>query len=170
MNAEKRRQTILEEISKPNALISASLLAKNLSVSRQVIVGDIAILRALGHEIIATTRGYMIPNFSESGKYVGKLACNHSPPDTINELYAIVDSGATVLDIIVEHELYGEITGNLNLASRSDVDNFIKKVESQEVKLLSELTGGIHLHTIATRNKNHFDEIQKSLKEKGFAI
>ncbi|MCL2861512.1 MAG: transcription repressor NadR [Firmicutes bacterium] len=170
MNPEKRRKQILDEISKPEALVSASVLANNLGVSRQVIVGDIALLRAQGHDIIATTRGYMMPKFKELGQYVGKIACRHTPENTISELYAIVDMGATVLDIIVEHELYGEITGNLNLMSREDVDNFIEKVKTQEIKLLSVLTDGVHLHTIACRDKHHFDQVQKALREKDFTL
>jgi len=166
MDADTRRKQILSMVDKPGALISASALAKILNVSRQIVVGDIALLRAQGHEIIATARGYMIPRFKESGQYLGKIACNHTPEKTAFELYAMVDSGAIVVNIIVEHELYGEITGNLNLSNREDVDYFMDKVEVSGTKLLSELTSGSHLHTVACRDKNHFDKLCEILRER----
>jgi len=168
MDATLRRETILEVVSQVDAPVSASSLAKNLNVSRQVIVGDIAILRAQGHEIIATARGYMIPTFREFSRYVGKVACCHNPENTREELYTMVDLGAVVVDVVVEHELYGEMTGQLNLKSRADVDIFIRRVESSEVKLLSELTMGIHLHTITCHDKPHFEQVCQALDKLGY--
>jgi len=168
MDADSRREYILDAISQQKKPVSASLLAKELNVSRQVIVGDVALLRAHGHEIIATARGYMVPNFNETNQYLGKIVCQHTPENTKNELYFIVDLEATVINVIVEHGYYGEITGCLNLANRKDVDIFMDKVKSSEIKLLSELTMGIHLHTIACRNKNHFDEVYKALESSGY--
>lgn len=168
MDAVSRREYVLEAISHQVKPVSASLLAKELNVSRQVIVGDVALLRAAGHEIIATARGYIIPNFNETNQYLGKIVCQHTPEKTKDELYAIVDLKAIVVNVIVEHGFYGEITGCLNLASRKDVDVFISKVNSSEIKLLSELTMGIHLHTIACRNKSHFDKVCKALETGGY--
>ena len=85
MDATKRRERIFEIINQDNAPVSASTLAKELSVSRQVIVGDIAILRAQGHDIIATARGYMVPEFSQPNQYIGKIACFHSAENTKEE-------------------------------------------------------------------------------------
>jgi len=72
MEANLRREHILDMIRQNNMPVSASLLAKTLNVSRQVIVGDIALLRAQGIKIIATARGYMIPEFKETSRYIGK--------------------------------------------------------------------------------------------------
>jgi len=168
--AALRREQVLESISHSKTPISASLLANNLNVSRQVIVGDIALLRAQGHEIIATARGYIVPEFRGSNQYIGKIVCKHDPKNTKSELYAIVDLGATVVNVIVEHELYGEITGQLNHKSREDVDIFISKVMSAEIRLLSELTMGIHLHTIACRDKAHFEQVCQALDMEGYLI
>jgi len=173
MDSDLRREYVLNKISTPSPgfgkkPISASLLAKELNVSRQVIVGDVALLRAQGHEIIATARGYLIPNYNETNQHLGKIACQHTPDDTKNELYIIVDLGAIVVNVIVEHGFYGEITGCLNLASRKDVDIFINKVKTMEVKLLSELTMGVHLHTIACRSKAHFEEVYQALENSGY--
>ena len=168
MEAVLRRKQILERITKSETPISASLLAKNLNVSRQVVVGDIALLRAQGNEIIATARGYMIPEARDANQYLGRVACKHSPEDTKAELYIIVDLGAVILNVIVGHELYGEMTGQLNLKSREDVDVFIDRVNSSEVKLLSELTMGVHLHTISCNDKSHFEEVYKALEQAGY--
>ncbi|MCL2421927.1 MAG: transcription repressor NadR [Defluviitaleaceae bacterium] len=168
MDAQQRRTHIMDTIKQQKSPISASSLAKTLNVSRQVIVGDVALLRAQGHEIIATARGYMMPEYRELNQYLGKIACQHTPENTQSELYAMVDLGAIVVNVIIEHDVYGEITGSLNLAEHTDVDIFIKKVEAAEVKLLSELTMGIHLHTIACRDKTHFNQICAALDAKGY--
>jgi len=167
MDSESRREQILNIISRERSSISASALAKTLNVSRQIIVGDVALLRARGNEIIATARGYMISGFRESNPYLGKIACRHTREDTKSELYTMVDMGATVVNVIVEHELYGEIIGGLNLSDRKDVDVFLEKAELSKAKLLSELTMEAHLHTVACRDKVHFEQVCKALEEKG---
>lgn len=166
MDATSRRESILVAVNQSTIPLSASLLAENLNVSRQLVVGDIAILRAQGHEIIATARGYT--GYKESKQFLRKIACQHTPDDTRKELYIIVDLDAAVVSVTVEHEMYGEITGQLNIKDREDVDLFIKQLESSEVKLLSELTAGIHLHTIACRDKDHFEQVCQSLDAAGY--
>ena len=168
MDAASRRKYILDTIDQHSKPISASTLAKALNVSRQVVVGDVALLRAQGQEIIATARGYIIPNFSEANQYIGKIACQHNPNDTQKELYIIVDLNAVVINVTVEHEVYGEITGSLNLTNRKDVDAFVGRVKASEVVLLSELTNGIHLHTIACKDKIHFEAVSNALGSAGF--
>lgn len=168
MDAALRRDTIFEIINQANSPVSASTLAKRLNVSRQVIVGDIALLRAQGRDIIATARGYMLHELRETGQYIGKIVSCHSPENTCEELYVIADTGAVVVNVIVEHELYGEITGQLNLKSRDDVDVFMRRVASSEVKLLSELTMGLHLHTISCRDKIHFEQVCLALDKAGY--
>ena len=168
MDADLRRENILDMINQAKSPVSASTLAKALNVSRQVIVGDVALLRAQGHEIIATSRGYMLPIFKETNKYLGKVACRHAAADTPSELYTMVDLGAVAINVIVEHDLYGEITGSLNITNRKDVDAFMEQVASSEVRLLSELTMGVHLHTIACRDKPHFEEVCEALEANGY--
>ncbi|MCL2376455.1 MAG: transcription repressor NadR [Defluviitaleaceae bacterium] len=168
MNANTRRKHILDAIEKADAPISASALAGKLDVSRQIIVGDVALLRAQGHEITATSRGYIVSQSRDENKFFGKVACQHTAEATQSELYIIVDLGGIIVNVIVEHELYGEITGCLNLKNRDDVDAFLARVKSSEAKLLAELTQGVHLHTIACRDKAHFEGIVQALKAQGF--
>ena len=117
MNAVQRREVILERLSNANAPVSASVLAAELGVSRQIVVGDVALLRAGGAAIEATPRGYQF--HPAPGGYTGILACVHRTAEEMRtELYAVVDQGGTVVDVAVENPLYGELRGNLNLSSR----------------------------------------------------
>ena len=126
MNAVQRREVILERLSNADAPVSASVMAAELGVSRQIVVGDVALLRAGGAAIEATPRGYQF--HPAPGGYTGILACVHRTAEEMRtELYAVVDQGGTVVDVAVENPLYGELRGNLNLSSRYDVDNFIQQ-------------------------------------------
>ncbi|MDE8735186.1 transcription repressor NadR [Eubacteriales bacterium DFI.9.88] len=168
MDANKRRSQILALLKKSQMPVSASSLAEQLSVSRQIIVGDVAILRASGAHISATPRGYVYEEEASAFPYEGLLACRHSPDQLQEELYTIVDYGGFVIDVTIEHPLYGQLSGPLNIGSRYDVDLFIEKVEAAEnAKPLSVLTGGIHLHRIGCKDSAVFSLIKEKLDEKG---
>ncbi|MCY0907479.1 MAG: HTH domain-containing protein, partial [Sulfobacillus thermotolerans] len=98
--------------------IAGHELSQTLGVSRQVVVQDIALLRAEGHPIISTPRGYMIWE-KPSGSIRQVLAVKHSDDPHIvrQELLTLVSHHVTVLNVIVAHPLYGELVGNLNLTS-----------------------------------------------------
>lgn len=166
MNAAQRRKAILERLTEANAPLSASVLAGELGVSRQIVVGDVALLRASGTQIDATPRGYQLHPAARG--YTGILACVHSTADQMREeLYTVVDQGGIVVDVAVENSLYGELRGNLNLASRYDVDNFIQQAKDTPEALLSRMTGGVHLHTLHCPDAGSFERIKKELEEKG---
>lgn len=170
IGTEKRREKILSILRDSGQAVSASALARRLHVSRQVIVGDIALLRAQGNEIMSTPRGYMLYSQEAAGGHVFKIACRHDGELTRDELYAIVDNGGKVLDVTVEHPVYGQLTGQLNISSRYDVDEFLRKVKEGEAALLCDLTGGIHLHTISCRNEQAADRIRRALRELGISL
>ena len=162
MNAAQRRESILEKLSAAKAPVSASALAGQLGVSRQIVVGDVALLRAGGAQIDATPRGYQL-HPAEKG-FTGILACVHSTEDEMRtELYTVVDQGGVVVDVTVENSLYGD----LNIASRYDVDNFIRQAKDTPECLLSRMTGGVHLHTLHCPDAGTFQRIKKALDEKG---
>ena len=166
MNAAQRRESILEKLSAAKAPVSASALAGQLGVSRQIVVGDVALLRAGGAQIDATPRGYQL-HPAEKG-FTGILACVHSTADRMrSELYAVVDQGGIVVDVAVENPLYGELRGNLNLSSRYDVDNFIQQAASTPECLLSRMTGGVHLHTLRCPDEQTFHRIEAALEQAG---
>ena len=107
MHAEERRETILKLLRQSAQPVSASTLAGQLSVSRQIIVGDIALLRAGGADILATPRGYCLQNAAAAG-LTRRVAVRHDEAGMEAELNTMVDNGCTVVDVIVEHPLYGE--------------------------------------------------------------
>ena len=168
MQAEDRRRTILKILQESVQPVSASVLAGQLSVSRQIIVGDIALLRAGGEEILATPRGYCIQRSAHG--LLRRVAVRHSSEAMEAELNAIVDQGCTVADVIVEHPLYGQLTGSLQLSSRYDVAQFIARSQSADAMPLSQLTDGIHLHTLLCPNESAFQRVTARLREQGILL
>lgn len=169
MNAEARRSAIVTLLSQSDSPISATALASRFSVSRQIIVGDIALLRAAGADISATPRGYTLHKEQESG-LVRTVACVHTQAQTSEELCIMVDNGCTVLDVVVEHPIYGQITGQLQLVSRYDVAQFVERLETEGGSPLSALTGGIHLHTLRCPDEAAYDRTCQQLREKGMLL
>ena len=166
MRSDERRKTIADILRAADAPVSASALAERFSVSRQVVVGDIALLRSAGAEIIATPRGYVTPGTQHG--LIRRVAVKHAPEEMEAELNAIVDNGCTVADVIVEHPVYGQITGPLQLASRYDVGQFIARCADSEP--LSRLTDGIHLHTISCPNEAAFTRVKDALRALGVLL
>ena len=155
MNAAQRRERILTRLNSAGAPLSASTLAAELGVSRQIVVGDVALLRAGGAQIDATPRGYQL-HPAEKG-YTGILACVHRTQEEMRrELYTVV-----------ENSLYGEIRATLNLCNRYDVDNFIRQAADAPESLLSRMTGGVHLHTLRCPDKDTFARIRDALEQQG---
>ena len=166
MTTEERRKAILETLKDSQSPCNASVLAEMYGVSRQVIVTDIALLRASGNEINATPRGYIMSR--EQTGVVRRIVSRHNSYDTGKELYLIVDNGCTVLDVVIEHPVYGELVGSLQLKSRYDVGQFLAK--SAQSQPLSALTGGVHLHTIACPDEESFQRVYEALKAEGFLV
>jgi transcriptional regulator of NAD metabolism len=104
------------------------------------------VLRAAGVEILATPRGYLLPRAHPAHRAL--VAVRHTPEQTEDELTLLVDLGVKVVDVIVEHPIYGELRGSLHVASREDVRQFMEAVRRTGARLLSELTEGLHLHTL----------------------
>ena len=168
MKAEERREAILCQLKGSAGPISAAALAREYGVSRQVIVGDVALLRAFGNEISATPRGYVLER--ETGMIVRTLACVHSAEDMKRELDIMVDNGCIVRDVIVEHPIYGQLTGSLELKSRYDVSQFVSRSAESEALPLSALTDGIHLHTLLCPDAEAFARVREELFEAGFLL
>ena len=168
MNAEARRKAIVEALSRAAAPVSATSLAGSQGVSRQIIVGDIALLRAAGHDIIATPRGYLLAK-QESG-LLHTVACRHPENMTETELNIMVDNGCFVEDVVVEHHIYGEISGRLQLGSRYDVSQFLSRLQEKSGASLSSLTDGIHLHTIRSPDEETFLRTCQALRDAGILL
>ena len=169
MRAEERRQAIMDILNRSGHPVSAASLARQFSFSRQMIVGDIALLRSAGADISATPRGYVAHQPSPAG-LVRQVACRHDARGMEAELNAMVDQGCTVLDVIVEHPIYGQLTGPLQLSSRYDVTQFIARCAQADARPLSDLTEGIHLHTLSCPSEEAFQRIRTSLRNMGVLV
>ena len=168
MNGEERRQQILADLTEANSVINATMLAEKLGVTRQVIVADIALLRAAGHAIRAEHRGYVLDK--SNGEILKKIVCRHPKDKVAEEFYAVVDNGGKVVDVQIEHMLYGTISTNLSICSRYDADEFIRQANATGASHLADLTGGRHIHTISVKDEETYDRIVKKLKELGVLI
>ncbi|HHV31250.1 3H domain-containing protein [Caproiciproducens sp. LBM24188] len=166
MDAAQRRQQILELLKQSTTPVSAGKLAAEFHVSRQIIVGDIALLRAANEEISATPRGYIMNRSTPTEGMIHTIACRHSRENLGEELYTIVDSGCGVIDVIVEHPVYGQLSGQLQIYSRFDVDNFLDRLSKNHAAPLSNLTDGIHLHTVLCRSEQAYEIMLDQLRKK----
>lgn len=167
MSVENRLEKIKEELIGASDPIAARKLAEKFGVSRQVIVGDIALLRARGEEILSTPKGYLLNNHL-CHEVKRKFVCKHTIEETTSEIELIIDHGGKLLDVVVDHALYGEITGTLNIFDQIDADRFNQKVMNGETTLLLELTEGVHTHTIAAESMEQLDKIEEKLRKAGF--
>jgi transcriptional regulator of NAD metabolism len=170
MTSEERRDRIIASLQRSDSPLTGASLANIYNVSRQIIVQDIAILRAAGNDIIATPQGYMIPRISQPRRATRVFAVKHRPEDIKDELNTIVDYGGKVLDVIVEHPVYGEFKASLMMSSRSDVAAYLATMEKEEAEPLSKLTEGVHLHTVEADSIAILNQIQKVLDQKGYLL
>ena len=165
MKAGERREKLKKILAQSAVPVSGSALAKILSVSRQVIVTDIAILRAEGFEIISTSQGYMTPEIKQC-KRIFKV--HHTREECESELNLFVDCGAVVKDVFVSHRAYGVLRGELDIRSRLDVQAFLESIRSGKSTLLSSTTEGYHYHTLLAPSESVLDTIENRLWEMGF--
>ena len=170
MNTEERREKVLQRLVTSSIPVTGTALSKEFNVSRQIIVGDIGIIRAMGTQVYATPRGYVIPDHSETQKLIAMIACQHDNDGLARELEIIIDNGGKVCDVCVEHPLYGEIRVDLLLSTRKDVANFLKKVKACTANLLLIVTGGLHLHTIEVPDEETLQSIKQDLRAAGILI
>ena len=171
LDGELRRQEIIRILSESSRPMSGTELAKQMGVSRQVIVQDVALLRATNKNILSTNKGYVLfaPQ-SEAEKCKETLCVRHTSEQVLDEFYTIVDLGGKILDVVIEHDLYGQIAVDLIVANRQDAEEFYSKMMNTKVKLLKELTQGIHYHTIVAKDTVTVERIRQALLEKGYLI
>ena len=165
----ERRKAIEQQLRSAQEPVTGGRLSAIYGVSRQVIVQDIAVLRAGGLEVEASAKGYLIKR--EEARPACVVACWHNGMEALcRELYAVVDAGACVSDIIVGHPVYGEIMGKLLVNSREDADQLAEKLSRPDAAPLSVVTGGVHLHTLTAPTQEILDKAVKALKDGGFTV
>ncbi|PHV69280.1 DNA-binding transcriptional regulator [Sporanaerobium hydrogeniformans] len=167
MDGDKRREQILRLLQEGALPISGALLAQKFEVSRQVIVQDVALLRAQGYDILATARGYIL-NKEAASMRKRVVAVKHDEGKLEEELEIIIDNGGTVRDVIIMHPVYGELVAGLLLKTRRDIKQFVDKVNTTSAAPLMQLTKGEHMHTIEAATEEELDIIEQELLNKGY--
>lgn len=165
MTGEDRRAKIINIIESSDKPVPGAELSGLLSVSRQVIVQDIAIIRANGYEVMATNRGYVIHN---NGEIQRVFKVHHTENEIERELQDIVDMGGNIKDVFVYHKVYGVVRAEMNVKSRRDVKNYMEQIHSGNSAPLMNVTSGFHYHTIIADSVETLDEIQEKLQEDGY--
>lgn len=165
MKGQERRTLILKRLAQSDTPLSGISLAKQFQVSRQVIVQDIALLRANGSQILSTNQGYLLQ---------GELLVSrvfkvfHTDEEVAEELTLIVDFGGRIEDVFVYHKVYGILKAPMNIRSRLDVHNFMQDIASGKSSLLKNVTSGYHYHTVYAESEEILDNIKEQLKQRGF--
>lgn len=165
MNGAKRRREILNMLQTAGGPLSGTSLARAFSVSRQVIVQDMALIRAEGYSIISTNRGYLLQIPMQVSRTIKVL---HSSEEIADELYTIVDLGGTAEDVSVRHRVYGRLRAELKVSSRLDVQKFLDELKSGKSSPLKDITSGYHYHTILADSEETLDLIEQELRKKGY--
>ncbi|RWZ58864.1 transcription repressor NadR [Halobacillus fulvus] len=171
MKASERREHILSLLKHKGEPVTGSSLAEEMNVTRQVIVGDVSLLKARNEPIVATSQGYMyMLDVKDELPFTQTIVCQHTADQTEDELNILVDHGVHVLDVVVEHPIYGDLTARVGISNRRDVKKFIDQVQSTNASFLLELTGGIHTHTIASDDQEAIKEAIEALDQVGILM
>ena len=165
-----RKEALIQLLKESQKPMNGQSLAEHFHVTRQIIVQDIAVLRADGAPILSNNRGYIYKE-NKANPFVHKLfKVKHKEEDMEQELLAIVDNGGRVQNILIDHPVYGEIETLLKLSCRRDVEHFLNQVKTCDFRPLSELTDGIHYHLIEAENKQDLLYIEKALDKLGYLV
>ena len=168
MKATERRNEILSLLGNTSSPMPAGVLSERFAVSRQVIVQDVAILRANGYDVISTNRGYMFAVKKPAVSRVFK--CRHTLEQILDEGYLIISLGGRVEDIFVNHRVYGRIAARLELYNNTHVEELYRSLVSGASKPLMAVTDGYHYHTVTAPDEETLDRIEDALRKAGFLI
>ena len=165
MSGRERREQIVKILNSSETPVAGTDLAKELGVSRQIIVQDMALIRANGVDVMATNRGYVIQEAKEASRVFKVI---HTDEQVEEELNLFVDLGGKVEDVFVYHKVYGVIKVPMNIKSRRDVRKYMEGISSGKSTNLMKLTSNYHYHTIIAEDEQILDLIQEELQQKGF--
>ena len=170
MTGTERREAIIDMIQEAKSPLSGTKLAAVYGVSRQVIVQDIALIRAAGYDVISTNKGYILNTPVENKSVERIFKVNHTDEQMEDELLSIVDLGGYVVNTMVNHKVYGHLEAPLNIKSRRNVAEFMSDIYSGKSSPLKNITSGYHYHTIIADSEETMQLIEKMLREKQFLV
>lgn len=167
MKANERRKQILEILKKAKEPIPAKDLAKMFDVSRQIIVQDITFIRTYEDGIVSTNRGYI---YNARPGFMREFKLKHGYDRTEEELTIIVDCGGIVKNVSISHSVYNRVTAEMEIRSRLDVAEYMKKLSTSQSSLLGNATNGYHYHLIEAPSEGILDIIEQKLSDAGFLV
>ena len=167
MNTAQRRTEILKLLQQEEKPVAARAMASQFGVSRQVIVQDMAVIRASTPGILSTTRGYVLQQDKDIA-CTREFKVRHGQEQAAEELNLIVDCGGRVKNISISHRVYGRVTAEMDIRSRQDVNEFVQAINSSHSSVLSSATSGYHYHLIEASSQERLDLIGEQLKKAGF--
>ncbi|MGD7044098.1 transcription repressor NadR [Jeotgalibacillus proteolyticus] len=170
INGDIRRQKILDKLRNSQSPVTGGELASVMNVSRQVIVSDITLLKAKQEPILATSQGYLYMPQPQTAKITKTIVCKHTPEQSEKEMLIIVEGGASIRNVSIEHPVYGDLTASMMLHTVTDVKNFMEKITATDASFLSQLTDGIHLHEIEGESEPLLQKIEDALDEAGILV
>lgn len=167
MKSTERIQNILLLLKKSDEPVSGNTLAAKFKVSRQIIVKDISALKLQGHNIISTTRGYILqtPPLPER---IFKVV--HGDDETETELMTIVKNGAEAVNVFVWHKIYGKISVNLDITTVEDVHKYMTSLKNGRSSPLKNVTNQYHYHLVKAPDNTILDKVEKELDKLGFLV
>lgn len=165
MKGQERRQEILHLLSSSQSPLSGTALAEHFSVSRQVIVQDMAVIRASTPGILSTTKGYAI---QQDTSFTREFKVRHRQEQAAEELNLIVDCGGHIKNISISHRVYGRVSAEMDIRSRHDVTEFVEALNSSHSTVLSNATSGYHYHLVEASSPERLDLIRQQLEKAGF--
>ena len=166
---EERRKELIRTLRGANEPVLGSDLAQQFGVSRQVLVQDMAILRAAGTDIIATPRGYLLRNPAPLA-HRDVLHVTHGRDAMVDEMTVLVDLGIRILDIAVDHPVFGVLRADLYISSRQDIYELADRLDKSGAAPLFELTGGRHSHTVESPRPDLLERAREQLKQRGYLV
>lgn len=169
MTGEERRSAILKKLQETGTPLSGTALAKLFHVSRQIIVQDIALMRAENYGILSTNKGYLLRSENNENTQPKRVFfVKHSNEQVLEEFQIVIELGGKILDVAVEHEIYGQIRVDLLIESNADAEEFYGKLMTCRDNPLKVLTDDCHYHTVAAPSEKLLDLIEAELRRKGF--
>ena len=169
MKGNERRECIRKDLKKSLKAIKGSELAEKYDVSRQVIVQDIALLRAVGEQIISTADGYIYFSF-HMNRPKRVFALKHATKDIDSELSAILENGGLLLNVFIHHPIYGDIVADMIIENENQKREYNEKCQKVEFTPLMALTDNVHFHTVEANSESELDKIEEALRALGFLI
>lgn len=164
-----RREEILRILKEHKRPVKGAELGERVGVSRQTLVQDIAFLRKDGYRIVSTTQGYLLDDALPEA-FQEMIGITHTPEQLRRELEILVAHHVSILDVMIEHPVYGKVRGELNIRTPKDIRLFLEKREKSNLPLFSEVTGGFHYHTLEADEPEYIEDALDSLVKAGYRI